>query len=194
MGSKSIGLKIPKAIYRVGQSPRLRWTPVPSGAQVRQSLGTTDLAEAIQEAARIRRMDGPAKREAADACDAEVDVYVAAEIRRGLSRATMESRGYVLHVFVKAISASFPRLISQRMIQQWYDATAKVNAYTAEVYLNQVKWWMAWLVEKGKLTRNLAAEIRASILLRVASGCSYIQSRCAGILGARSDPELEFAI
>lgn len=194
MGSKSTGLKIPKGIYRRGQSFWLRWTPVPGGAQVRQSLGTTDLVEAMQEAARIRRTDGPAKREAADACDAEVDAYVAAEIRRGLSRATMESRGYVLHAFVKAISASSPRLISQRMIQQWYDATAKVNAYTAEAYLNQVKWWMTWLVQKGKLTRNLAAEIRTPILPPRRRRLFMRPEQVRRLLDACSDPELKFAI
>lgn len=194
MAVKSSKAKLPKGLYLRGNAYWLRWTPVPGGPQERQSLGTEDLSEAIQEAARVRRMAGPVKREAAAACAAEVEAYIAAQTRRGLSESTLSSRAYVLRAFVTSVEAASPRLITQGMIQRWYDGLAKENAYTAEAYLNQVKWWMDWLIERGKLTRNLAAEIRTPILPPRRRRMFMRPEQVRRLLDACTDPELKFAI
>jgi hypothetical protein len=93
---------IPKGIYQQAgkQTYWLRWTPVAGGAQIRQSLGTRDLGEAITKAAVIRRTDAPVHREAAEACGAEIERYLAEKKAAGLSASTLASRGYVLRGFV----------------------------------------------------------------------------------------------
>ena len=77
---------IPQGLYQQTgkQTWWLRWTPVPGGAQERQSLGTRDLAEAIVEAEKVRLREGPKLREAAGSCDAEIDRYIAAKAGEGL--------------------------------------------------------------------------------------------------------------
>jgi len=186
--------RLPKGLYLRGRCYWLRWTPVEGGEQVRQSLGTEDLAEAIAEANRVRTQIGAQLREVAGSCEAEVEAYVTAQTRRGLSANTMSSRAYVLGAFVKSLDVAAPRLITQRMIQRWYEDLAKENAYTAEAYLNQVKWWMGWLLDRGKISRNLAAEIETPILAPRPRRMFLRSEEVRKLLDACKDPELKFAI
>lgn len=151
---------IPKGIYQQKQTYWLRWTPVPGGKQVRQSLGTRDLAEAITEAARVRRTDGPAKREKASECEPEIDRYIAAKKDGGLSSSTLSSRRYVLVDFCAAVGALTPRHIGTAAAQRWYDGHRSRSPHTAVAYLRQVRWWIAWLIERGVLVRDPTAAIK----------------------------------
>jgi len=75
---------IPRGLYRQKLTWWLRWTPVPGGAQERQSLGTRDLAEAMAAADKLRLREGPRLREEAGSCAAEIDRYLAAKASEGL--------------------------------------------------------------------------------------------------------------
>lgn len=146
----------------------LRWTPVPGGGQKRVSLGTRDLQEAIAKAAEYRARQAPVARAEAAACAAEIDQYIAAITRKGLSPATVEVRGYVLHDFAATLGAATPRHLRPAAIQTWCDKIwdgdpekgSEGNPYTAEAYLNYVRWWMDWLVDQGRLGKNVAREVK----------------------------------
>ncbi|WP_395739332.1 tyrosine-type recombinase/integrase [Prosthecobacter sp.] len=157
MGKKA---KLPTGLYRRGEVFWLRWTPVPEGAQVRQSLGTSVLVEAIQEAERIKRTDGPVMRAEAGECSAEIDRYVAYGLAAGLAGATMESRRYVLKGFVEELGALTPRHIGALGCERWFAARMEKHAHTAVSYLNQVRWWFAWLMERGVVVRDPTAGIK----------------------------------
>lgn len=151
---------LPSGIYLRHGTYWLRWTPVPGGAQVRQSLGKSDLEEAITEAARIRRTDGPLKREKAGECEPEIDRYLAAKKEEGLSNSTLSSRRYVLIDFCTSVEAATPRHIGSAATQRWYDGHRTRSPHTAVAYLRQVRWWIDWLIERGKLTRDPTSAIK----------------------------------
>lgn len=186
--------RIPKGIYRQKQTFWLRWTPVPGAPQVRQSLGTRDLAEAITEAARIRRTDGPVKRQAAGTCAAEVERYTAALRKDKLSDNTVNSREYVLNAFVAHVGVSSPRSISTPMIQKWHDGIAANNPHTAEAYVKYVRWWLAWLMEQGRLARNPAADVKIPELPMRTRRKFMRAEQVRTLLEACKDDELKFAI
>ena len=181
-------------IYLRGGAYWLRWTPVPGAPQVRQSLGTRDLAEAITEAARIKRTQGPIKRQEAGSCSAEVERYVAAKRKEGLSKTTMDSREYVLNAFLEFAQVAAPRSISTQMVQRWHDRTAEDNAYTAEAYAKQVRWWLDWLVEEGRLVRNVAKDVRIPDLPPRQRRLFMVASQVRLLLDTCKDDELRFAI
>lgn len=152
--------KLPPGLYLRHGTFWLRWTPVPGGSQVRQSLGKSDLAEAIAEAAKVRRTEGPVKREKASECEPEIDRYIAAKKDGGLSGSTLSSRRYVLVGFCEAVAASTPRHIGAAAAQRWYDGHRSRSPHTAVAYLRQVRWWIAWLIERGVLVRDPTAAIK----------------------------------
>lgn len=186
--------RLPAGLYLRGKMYWLRWTPVPEGAQVRQSLGTEDLVEAIEEAARIRRTDGPAKRAEAGECKAEIDRYVAACLADGLSGATMESRSYVLQGFVKEIGALTPRHIGTVACERWFAARLEKHEHTAVSYLNQVRWWFAWLIERGVVVRDPTAGIRVPKLKMRHRKVFLLPADARKLLEACEGKELKFAL
>lgn len=160
MAGQDGSAQIPKGLYLRRGSYWLRWTPVPGGPQARQPLGTKDLAEAIKEAARVRRTDGPVKRQEAGECVAEIDRYLAEKKTEGLSKATLSSRRYVLVGFCNELEALTPRHINTSAVMRWYEKKREGSPHTAVAYLRQVRWWMAWLMERGTLARDPSSGIK----------------------------------
>lgn len=180
---------IPRGIYQQKQTYWLRWTPVPGGPQVRQSLGTRDLAEAITEAAKVRRTEGPAKREKASECEPEIDRYLVAKRDGGLSSTTLSSRRYVLVGFCEAVGASTPRHIGSAAAASWYEAHRKKKPHTAVAYLRQVRWWIAWLIERGVLVRDPTAAIQIPKLKMQARRRFLLPAEVKRLLAACDEPD-----
>lgn len=186
--------KLPPGIYMRGAVYWLRWTPVPDGPQERQSLSTEDLVEAIQEADRIRRTDGPVKRAEAGECKAEIERYVAGCLAEGLSAATMNSRKYVLQGFCEELGAITPRHISPMACERWFQARLQKHAHTAVSYLNQVRWWCAWLIERGVVVRDPTAGIKVPKLKMRHRKVFLLPHDARRLLDACADNELKFAL
>lgn len=185
---------LPAGMYLRGAVYWLRWTPVPDGPQVRQSLGTADLVEAIQEAERVRRTDGPVKRAEAGECKAEIERYVAACLAEGLSKATMDSRKYVLQGFVDELEASTPRHIGVVACERWFAARMQKHEHTAVSYLNQVRWWFVWLIERGVVTRDPTAGIKVPKLKMRHRKVFLLPPDARRLLDACTDSDLKFAL
>ena len=186
--------KAAKGIYQQKQVYWLRWTPVAGGKQVRQSLGTKSFAEAVVEADRVRRTDGPAKRAEAGECEAEIERYVAECLKDGLSVATMDSRKYVLQGFCDEIEASTPRHIGPALCERWFEARRKKNEHTAVAYLNQVRWWFAWLMERGVVVRDPTAGIKVPKLKMRHRKVFLMPADARKLLEGCADVELKFAL
>lgn len=129
----------------------LRWTPVPGGKQHRTSLRTRDYATAVQRAKAVRNGLGPQLRTEVGSSLSEIERYLEAKKRDGCTRATLSSRGYVLKAFVKALGADEPGCIRHDAVTQWFRKRLEKSPHTAIAYLNQVRWWLAWLREEGRL-------------------------------------------
>ncbi|MEX5543879.1 hypothetical protein, partial [Pseudomonas poae] len=70
------------------------------------------------------------------------------------------SREYVLKVFLEHTQVAHPRSVSTQIIQRWHDKIAETNGHTAEAYVKQVRWWLDWLIEEGRLVRNVAKDVK----------------------------------
>jgi integrase len=189
-------IQIPSGLYRQTgkQTWWLRWTPVPGGPQERQSLGTRDLQEAIAKAELVRLREGPTKREEAGSCANEIERYVAAKLKEGLSAETMGSRGYVLQGFVDELQASTPRHIGASACQRWFEARLKLHEHTAVSYLNQVRWWFAWLIERGVVTRDPTAAIKVPKLKMRHRKVFLLPASARTLIEACADLDLKFAL
>lgn len=124
------------------------------------SLGTSDFVEAVQIADKIRSQAAAMPREQLSACMAEIESYLAQCKRARLAASTIEQRKYALQGFVKHCAVESPALITASKAQRWFDARGDENAYTAEAYLNIVRWWFEWLIERGKLRIDPTAAIK----------------------------------
>lgn len=138
----------------------IRFTPIAGGKQARISTGKEDEAEAITEARKIMARESGKAREALNSCQGELDAYFAAQRRKGLAASTMDSRKYVLESFIEYVGTPSPRAISPDKIQRWFDAREEANVHTALAYLHIVRYWFAWLVDGGKLSRNPADAVK----------------------------------
>jgi integrase len=138
----------------------LRWTPAPGLEQQRVSLGTRDYEQAVVLAIQTKRKAVNAARELMEGCTAEIEAYLAHCRRQGLSKATVEQRKYALQGFTDFCEAASPATISPAKSLRWFEARADQNAHTADAYLVIVRWWFAWLMERGKLRADPTAAIK----------------------------------
>lgn len=137
----------------------LRFYPAPGAAQSRVCLHTHDEKEAIEKAAKVREQAGVEIREQMQACDTEVDLYLAHLKRDGLSTQTISSRGYILRPFVLAMNVATPSLITRDKLQSWFNGRWEDYPSTAVAYLNVVSWWFDWMKSRGKIAVNHAEGI-----------------------------------
>jgi integrase len=186
--------RLPKGLYLRGRGYWLRWTPVEGGEQVRQSLGTEDLAEAIAEAARVRRETGAQLREVAGSCEAELERYLAAKAREGLSASTLSSRRYVLAGFASWCGAESPRGITPGMCARWFEERLERHEHTAVAYLHQVRWWFAWLMESGRMGHDPSSGIKMPKLKMRARKRFITAAEARAVVEACEDVELRFAV
>ena len=192
--SVSTGLRPPKGLYLRFNTWWLRWTPGPGLPQVREPLGTSDLVEAVAAADKIRLREGPKHREAAGACDAEIARYIAAMRAEGLAKSTLESRAYVLKGFVKELDVATPRYISPSACQKWFDQRLQAHAYTAVSYLNQVRWWFEWLIDRGSLSRDPTVGIKVPKLKMRSRKVFLLPAAARKIIDDCDDDDLKFAL
>jgi integrase len=172
----------------------LRWTPTPGGPRLRQSLGTTDFTEAIAKAETIRRTDGPQHRAAAAECTAEIDAYITAKRIEGLTRATLDSRRYVLRSFAAATAAQTPRHITPGACAVWFAHHLKAKPQTAIAYLRQVRWWLAWLIEQNKLGTDPTADITPPRIRPQPRRLFLLPDEARAVLDTCTDPSLKFVL
>lgn len=172
----------------------LRWTPSPGGPRLRQSLGTTDFTEAIAKAEAIKRTTGPQHRAAAAACTAEIDAYIAAKRHAGLTRATLDSRRYVLRSFAAATAAETPRHITPTACAVWFAQHLKSKPQTAIAYLRQVRWWLSWLIEQNKLGTDPTADIKPPRIRPQPRRLFLLPDEARAVLDTCTDPSLKFVL
>jgi integrase len=185
---------IPRGLYRQKLTWWLRWTPVPGGAQERQSLGTRDLAEAMAAADKLRLREGPRLREEAGSCVAEIDRYLAAKASEGLSASTLSSRRYVLKGFALHTGATSPRHIGPTACMRWFEGRLKRHEHTAVSYLNQVRWWFAWLMERGIVSRDPTTGITIPKLRMRSRKVFLMPADARRLIDECTEPGLKFAL
>ena len=187
-------MKIPTGLYQQKQTWWLRWTPVSGGRQERVSLGTRDLAEAIKEAERVRRREGLRLREESASCVSEVERYIVAKRKEGLSDSTLKSRRYVLRNFALETGAAMPRHIGAAACSRWFEARLARHEHTAVSYLNQVRWWFAWMLEQGIVTRDPTTGIKMPKLKMRQRKVFLMPADARRLLDECTDEGLKFAI
>jgi integrase len=189
-------ISIPSGLYQQGgkQTWWLRWTPVVGGKQERVSLGTRDLAVAIAEAERIKRREGPRLRVMAESCEAEIERYLEAKRRAGLSKSTLTSRRYVLRQFAVDVGAETPRHVGAAACARWFDARRAKHEHTAVAYLNQVRWWFAWLIERGVVVRDPTAGLKIPKLRMQVRRRFLMPAEARRLLDECDDEGLKFAV
>lgn len=172
----------------------LRWTPAPGAAQERVSLETSDWSEAIEKAKVYRLKEGAKARVVAEGCAKEIERYLAALRKQGLSRETISTRGYVLNGFAEKMHAATPRHLSSGAIQKWADEWWKHKPHTAAAYLNYVIWWLDWIVGQNRLGRNVAREVVLPALPMRPRRGFLLPAEARKLLDACEDPSLKFAL
>jgi integrase len=186
--------RYPQGLYMRHDTFWLRWTPVPGGPQERQSLGTGDLAEAIAAAEKVRLREGPRLREEAGSCEAEIERYLAAKAGEGLSSSTLSSRRYVLKGFALETGAASPRHIGPAACLRWFEARLQRHEHTAVSYLNQVRWWFGWLIERGIVARDPTSGITIPKLRMRQRKVFLMPTDARRLIDECDEPGLKFAI
>jgi integrase len=149
-----------QGLYQRKMTWWLRFTPVTGGKQVRVSLETRDLEEAIQLAKEKRGQVTIREREKAESCEGEIQRWLQVKRAEGLSVATLDYRKHILRAFVRELEAASPLHISAGGVERWWSRHRERNIHTAIDYLDVVRWWLEWLVKLGKLRRNHALDIQ----------------------------------
>lgn len=123
-------------------------------------MDTRDEIEAITRAREIKERMGREAREKAGGCEAEIESYLAAMRRSRLAASTLETRGYVLRGFVDALGVRSPAAVSAAAVQRWFDGRFAEHPHTAVAYLAVIHYWLAWLVERGRLAVDVTAAVK----------------------------------
>ena len=110
------------------------------------------------------------------------------------SRNTLSSRRYVLRSFVAHCGAATPRGITVAMVRAFHDAHAAHHAHTAAAYVNLIRWWLDWLIENGRLMRNVAKEFKLPKLTPRKRRQFMTAAQVRTLLDACMDADLKFAI
>ncbi len=172
-----------------------RFTPAPGCAQVRESLGTMDEIEAIEKAREMKDQASREMREVLDASQTEIDAYLSAKKRDGLSLQTLSVRKYVLQAFIKEVKAASPRLVTRNAVATWFEAARKKNAHTACDYLQTVQLWFKWIVGRGKLASSPAAGIKTPKLKKRHRRVFLMPTDALKLIEAATpNPGLKFAV
>ena len=170
-----------------------RFTPAPGLPQMRVSLGTDDEAKAIglvRELLARPRTDllniGP--------CEIEVEAYLEARKRAGLSINWLTSQKYVLRSFVNELGASTPQHITKTAIERWLSSALDKNSHTGVAYFAIVSRWFRWLHETGKLPFNPATGIKTPKLAMKVRRTFLLADQARFLLDECKDDGLKFAI
>lgn len=183
-----------KGLYKRHETWWLRFTPAPGAKQKRVPLDTTDEAEALVNARAIKARLSSVALADAEACEHEIEQYLNAKHKEGLSASTLQSRKYVLKAFAATLKAPSPRLISRPSVQRWYDQLAASNPHTATAYLSIIRYWFKWLMESGRCTHNPATQIKVPKLKKRRRKSFLLPDQARKLLDAAKDPDLKFAI
>lgn len=149
-----------RGLYRRKRMWWVRFTPIAGGERVRVSTGEHDEAAAIVAARKIIERATKEMRVKVGSVKTEIELYAAAKLRDGCTRATVESRVYVLRSVAADCRAETPAELTRDALQRWFDRRRARQAHTAAAYLNQIKWFLDWLVDRGRLPVNHAAGVK----------------------------------
>lgn len=128
--------------------------PLPAGGRVRRSLGTPDLARALEEVRRLRDLaDRGMLGGTGDAggMPAVVEAWQEALRRQGLSAGWIEQGGYVVARALESMGVTtVPGLTTER-VRQWLEAEiSRTSVHTATTYLRRLVSFSQWLVNTGR--------------------------------------------
>jgi len=184
-----------KGLYKRRQGWWIRFTPIPGAAQIRVALGTMKETEAIVRAEQVMNQAATTAREALDSCEIEIAAYLNEKQEEGLSASTLTSRRYVLKSFVSKMKITSPRNITRQCLQNWFDHNRKSNPHTAVAYMHLVHFWLKWMVERGKLTRDVSKEVKMPKLPMRRRRNFLLPAQAQKLLEAsESNPSLKFAL
>lgn len=191
-----------KGLFKRGNIWWIRFTPTRGAAQVQLSTGikwvsptNTGEAEAIEEAEGLIADATFTTKEAMESCTAEVQAYLAKLKRDHLAKETIKHRGYILNPFIIAIGVPTPREITLKALQDWFDDRWDDNPHTAVAYLTVVSWWLAWMVERGKIPMNHAESVHIPQKLPMQRRRRFLKpAEARKVIDECEDPELKFVI
>lgn len=140
-----------KGLYQRGNTWWIRYSV--NGRQERESLETTDEAQAIEAARRI--LANPHRLEA-KVWEREVDAYLKAKVdSRKMGKNTANSRRSVLMAFARSHGVTHPNDITTKMAERWHkERQAEVEEVTAQTHVRWLSTFLDYLVEIRKLRRN----------------------------------------
>lgn len=184
-----------KGLYKRRQGWWIRFTPIPGAPQIRVALGTIKEAEAIVRAEEIMNRAATTAREELESCEVEIAAYLKQKKEEGLSASTLTSRRYVLQSFVSMMEITCPRNITRQCLQKWFDHHRKSNPHTAVAYMHLVHCWLKWMVERGKLARDVTKEIKMPKLPMRRRRNFLLPAQAQKLLDAsEGNPGLKFAL
>ena len=127
-------------------------------------------------------------------CQFEIDAYLEARKRAGLSENWITSQRYVLQSFVQALDVTTPQHISHVAIQKWLSKSLTKQAHTAVAYFAIISRWFRWLHSSGKLPINPAIGIKAPKLSMRVRRNFLLPDQARLLLKNCQDEGLKFAI
>lgn len=183
-----------KGLYQRHKVWWYRFTPAPGARQMRLNLGTESLTEAITRAQDLRRRVEPVARAELESCTAEIERYQQALRREGLARSTIETRGYVLSGAVADMGVESPRYLTRAAVARWFEARLQDHAHTAVAYLNVLHYWLKWLVDNGRLSSDVTADIRRPKLAMQVRKTFLLPDDARRLIAECTDLDVKFAL
>ena len=164
-----------KGMFRRGATWWLRYTPVPGGRQVRESLGTD--VESVAAALAVRRL-AMAPLEYSGEWAEEVERYLEDEVKAGnlRLRTTVPVRRAVLMAFSRDVGTTKPSLLSREVVVRWTGMLKEggggkgvgIAPDTVKSYVMYLRAFAGWLVKRGKLRENCVEKVELGKVMRSA--------------------------
>lgn len=136
-----------------------------NGRRIQISLGTSDYAEAVANAAAI--MQHPFLDDSAP-LENEIDAFLDYKTRQNeYSPASVESKGYALREFAAFVKKRRPEDVSPADVDRFYHLLqSRVAESTAQGYITTIRSFFNRLVRAKKIRRNPVADVKLARLDR----------------------------
>ena len=172
--------------------------PLPGGGRVRRSLGTKDLALALEEVRRLRDLSDRgvlAVRADEDGMGSVVKAWQESMRRRGLSSGWINQGGYVVTAALAAMGVETVPALTKDKIQVWMEEEIeRKNAHTAATYLRRMVSFCQWLVSSGRARVAATAGVLAPKARPRLRRSFLSREEARRILDSCQDEGLKFAL
>lgn len=183
-----------KGLYQRKKIWYIRFTPASGEKQRRICLGTSDEAEAIQEARKITDRISRAVHLEAQASSKDIQDYLTAKKKAGLSKNTLSSRSYVLQAFCRDMDVTGMRLVSTPTVQRWHDKVHAIKPHTAGSYVTILSGFFKWMVLEGRAMHNPCEGIKRPKLPMRRRKSFLLHDQAHKLIELCKDPDLRFAL